>query len=320
MAMKIVTTLLTALLLTGCSDGGHEKRDGAWRYDDNKVQVAHPGTFKPLKGAFARDAQSGYYRGYAIDGSDGPTFEVIDDYYARDRQRVYFCDTYRKGQEYYTMKHNRVIALEGVDPASFKLLKERYARDNSRLYFEGVQVPVKDLNSFEILENNFQRDHVTGYYRRMPIAGSDGSTFTVINTFYTKDKASVFYSAYDADASTQPHRTVRVAGASPESFVTRGAGYAADANQVYHNGKFLTKDVANFEVLPSLYAKAGSVIYFDGEHVADADAATFAVLERREEDADARDARASYLRGVRVAVTQDKSAGKPMRTDEPRSK
>ena len=209
--MKIVTTLLAALLLTGCSDSGYEKRDGAWRYDDNKAQVAHPGTFKPLKGPFARDAQYGYYRGVAITDSDGATFEPIDDYYARDKQRVYFCDTYRKGQEYYTTKHNRMIVVEGVDAASFRLLKERYARDDSRLYFEGVHVPVKDLNSFEILENNFQCDRITGYYRRIPIAGSDGSSFTVINHLYTKDKASVFYSAYDADANSQPHRSIRVA-------------------------------------------------------------------------------------------------------------
>ena len=149
--MKIVTTLLIAFLMSACSDSGYEKRDGAWRYDDYPAQVADPATFKPLKGPFARDAQSGYYRGVAITDSNGPTFEVIDDYHARDKQRVYFCDTYRKGQEYFSAKHNRVIALEGVDAGSFRLLKERYARDDSRLYFEGIHVPVKDLNSFEIL-------------------------------------------------------------------------------------------------------------------------------------------------------------------------
>ncbi len=96
-----------------------------------------------------------------------------------------------------------------------------------------------------------------------------------------------------------PHRSVRVAGALPESFVAKGAGYAVDARQVYHKGKFLSKDVADFQMLPSLYARTRATIYYDGKPVAGADAATFAVLERREEQVDARDAHACYLRGPR---------------------
>ncbi len=135
------------------------------------------------------------------------------------------------------------------------------------MYYEGVRFAVKDINSFELLENNFQRDRVTGYFERVPIAGSDGATFSVIDMHYSRDKAGVYYSAEWRDHGDMPQRSMRVAGALPESFAAKGAGYAADAGQVYHKGKILGKDVANFQVLPALYAKTSTVIYFDGRPV-----------------------------------------------------
>jgi hypothetical protein len=119
-----------------------------------------------------------------------------------------------------------------------------------------------------------------------------------------KDKTRVFYSFYQPRGRESPYKTVRVAGAPPESFSVKGADYAADGKQIYHSGKFLTKDVATFQVLPYLYAKTGSVIYYDGKIVEGADVATFAVLENPEAHRDAQDSEASYKSGVRVTAGQ----------------
>ncbi len=310
--MKVVFTLLACLLpllLSGCGDSGYEKRSGVWHYDDQPIRRKLAEPFKPIKGAFARDAEVGYYRGSPIAESDGPTFEPLDDHYARDKLNAYFCDTYRKGQEVYTHKYSRVILLEGVAPGSFRVLKDRYARDDTKLFFEGGHVPVKDINTFEILSSDFQRDRVTGYYMRRPIPGSDGSTFAVVDDGYSKDKAGIYYSSHDRDDGAMRYKTLRIAGASPASFVAKGAGYAVDAQQAYHSGKVLTQDVASFKVLPSLYARTSAVIYFDGKPVVGADAATFAVLEQRDGRADAKDARVSYQRGERVVPDGSKPAG-----------
>ena len=311
--MKIVTTLLAgllSLLLFGCGDSGYEKRNGVWHYDGIALhRITQPDQFKPLLGPFAKGADAGYFRGASIMDSDGPSFEALDEHYARDKSRAYYCDTYRKGQEYYTTKHDRIVVLEGVEPASFRLLKERYARDAGKLFFEGVPVAVKDLNSFEILEHAFQRDRVTGYYVRTPIPGSDGSTFTVLDSNYSKDKSSVFYSSNDPDAGPAARMTIRVTGALPASFVAKEAGYAADANQVYHQGKVLTKNVAGFQVQQYGYARSSNAVYYEGKPIAGADAATFATIERRDEQADARDAQASYLEGKRVPAGQVKATG-----------
>ncbi len=101
MLSRRITTwavLCRVLLLAGCGDKNYEKRGGAWHYDGNPITVVRPDTFTPIQDAFARDATVGYFRGQAIEGSDGPTFERIDKYHARDKRHIYFCDTYRKGR------------------------------------------------------------------------------------------------------------------------------------------------------------------------------------------------------------------------------
>lgn len=295
----ILFFLLT--LLAGCGDNPYEKKEGQWRYDGRAIPVEQGSNFKPATGPFAKDARFGYYRGVPIEGSDGETMQILDDHYARDKARAYFCDTYREGQEYYTKKHNTVVIMQGVALESFKPLTRRYARDAMRLYFEGKHVPVKDLESFEILDQSYQRDRVSGYYKRKPIPGSDGSSFEVIGGGYSRDKSSIYFSHYRTQEDALRDKTIRVASASPTTFSIKGGGYGVDAKQVYFNGIALTKDVASFQMLDLLYAKTAAAVYYDGKPIAGVDAATFTVLERRDADADAKDVRRYYFRGEPVA-------------------
>lgn len=295
--------VLAIVPLYACSDGAYEKRDGQWLYDGNPVEVKVPSKFKPMGGkgdvasAFARDSKVAYYRGKAIDGSDGPSFEVLDAHYARDRSHAYFCDTFRRGQDYYLTRYNHVVSIADADLGSFRVLQQKYARDTTRLYFEGVHVPVRDLATFELLEYDFQRDKVSGYYMRRPIAGSDGSTFVVLDVGYTRDAANVYFTHYRTPDSDLLNTTVRVAGAQASSFVVKGGGYAVDARAVFHNGNRIAEDAAGFEVLDMSYARTRSEVFYDGVLVDGADAATFTTLGSESSGADAQDARRRYLRG-----------------------
>lgn len=297
------TALASGLLLVACSDASYEKRDGQWLYDGNPIEVQEPSRFKPLgsKGedaaAFARDSKVGYYRGSAIEGSDGASFAVLDAHYARDKAHAYFCDTYRKGQDYYLTRYNHVVTIDGVDLGTFRVWQARYARDTARLYYDGVPVPVRDLATFELLENDFQRDRVSGYYMRRPIPGSVGSSFVVLDAGYSRDTASVYFSHYRTPDPALLNSTVRVPGALTATFAVKGGGYAVDARRVYHNGSPIADDVAGFSVLDMTYAKTGAAVFFDGALVAGADAATFETLGSESSGADARDARRRYRRG-----------------------
>ena len=168
-----------------------------------------------------------------------------------------------------------------------------YEKRNGVWYYDGMALHrITQPDQFKPLLGPFAKGADAGYYR-------GGSL----------DKASVFYSSNDPDANPVPHNTIRLTGASPASFNVKDAGYAADANEVYYQGKVLTKNVVSFQVQQYGYARSGNVVYFEGKPITGADAATFATLERRDEQADARDAHASYLEGKRVPVASAKAAG-----------
>ncbi len=241
---KVRSALLAALVgvllpgLQGC-DAPYEKKNGMWQYDGQPITVNQPNAFKPLKGPFARSLEGGYYRGHLIDGSDSPSFEALDDHYARDKARVYFCDTYRKGQDYYTVKYNRIDVLGGADAASFRVIKSGYARDAKNLFYDGRRVSVKDLESFVPLEYPYAKDKLVGYYEHTPVAGSDGASFAVLSLQYAKDKAHVYYSFVERDEPHAPGlpRSVRMSGADPATFeVLPGGDGDADAKDAH--GRF----------------------------------------------------------------------------------
>ncbi|MBI3367349.1 MAG: DKNYY domain-containing protein [Burkholderiales bacterium] len=100
--------------LLGCGDassssrGGYSQQGGQWRFDKAVFTPEDPATFEPLSHGFARDARRGYYRGTLIEQSDGASLQVLGEHEARDRQAVYYADTYRKGQEYWLIRHVRV--------------------------------------------------------------------------------------------------------------------------------------------------------------------------------------------------------------------
>ena len=237
-----------------------------------------------------------YYRELPIEGADAKSFQVLNDNYAKDNNDVYFGDTYRKGQEYYLIKHSRLRVLKGADPATFRYLDYDYSRDKSSVFYEGVAFPVKDVDTFELIDRAYARDRVTAYYHRRPIPGSDGSSFAVIDGGYSKDAKRIFYSGVDPHGTD---RSIALKGARPESFKVLGGGYAADAAQVYYRGTLLTKDVASFRLLDNGYARSATQVYYDGEPVPGADAASFATLAKLTETADAQDRNGTFRHGKR---------------------
>ena len=242
-----------------------------------------------------------HYRELRIEDADAKTFQVINENYARDKGRVYYGDTYRKGQEYYMIKHSRLRVLDGADPATFRYLNYDYARDKAAVFYEGVAFPVKDVQTFELIDRAFARDRVTGYYQQRPIPGSDGTSFTRVDDRYSKDARHVFHSATEPRGTDPIRRSTLVKGALPGSFkILDIHGHAADAAQAYYRGELVTKDVASFKVLDLGYAKTATRVYYDGKPIPQADAASFAMLEPETDPADAKDRSSTYKRGKKV--------------------
>jgi hypothetical protein len=283
--MKLLRLLcggLVALLpmLAACDSGGsYQRKGGQWRFDEQPISVADPASFKPLGRHFAHDKWRGYYLGVQIDDSEGSSFQALSAHEARDARQVYWAETYRKGQEYWSVKHQRVRRVAGADAASYRSLGQGYGRDVGSAYHEGRAFAVRDPATFEVLDALFTRDARRAYFERSEIAGSDGASFALIDASegrHARDRSQVWYAAIEipaaADAGGRPAPVVRLLrGASPATVQVLGRGYARD----------------------------GARLWWRGQPVADADAASFAVNDDSTQDHDAQDARGRFAQGVR---------------------
>lgn len=275
-------SLLSLLFGCGGSDSPYRQENGQWYYKKVPIPTEKGETLVPIGKKFAKSHRAAYFEGSLIGSRevDLPTFEALSDQYAKDKRSVWFCDTYRKGQEYFAVKHYRALRIDGADAASFRMLNAYYARDTSRVYHDGVGFGVRDIATYERIGDMHARDRVSGYYLRAEIPGSDGSSFTFVDGHYSKDRAHVFWSDYDSGNGAHPPVEVSVAlpDADPTTFVMLEAQYAADARQVYYQGRVISGDRTSFRVLERDYALSDSQVFYRGEVLRGADAATFVVL------------------------------------------
>lgn len=279
---------LAASLLAACSEDPSlwKRVDGRWTYDGRAFEPADPATLKAIDGRFARDAVHGYYRGHVAPGSHGPSFEVLGEHEARDRQAVYWGDTYRKGQEYYTVRHVRIEVIDGADPARYQVLKYGYGRDGQHAYREGQRLRgVRDAASFEVLTPQHARDARRAYFEDIEIPESDGASFEIIDPqdpAWVRDRQRAWHVRFgQPEPGEPPRREVRLLeGATPGQLRPLGREYATD----------------------------GSRVWWRGVRLKEVDVASFTVIEERGGDdtgkADARDTRGLFERGRRMAAAK----------------
>ncbi|GAB2490959.1 hypothetical protein GCM10027082_47550 [Comamonas humi] len=189
-----------------------------------------------------------------MDGSDEATFEALSEHEARDRNTVFYCDTYRKSQEYWAYQHLRIAAIPGADAASYQALAHGYARDRHRAYDQGEPFAVRDAASFEPLSPRFARDARRGYFERAEIPGSDGASFALMHADdpgYVRDRAHAWHGHIEVNQPNKgPHPVLRpLRGSDLSTLRALGRGYAADARQVWYQGLPLAlADAASFAV------------------------------------------------------------------------
>lgn len=263
-----------------------QRGEGGWAYDGTPFETADAATLVPLDSRFARDSVQGYYRGTPIPGSHGPSLEVLGENEIRDRQAVYWADTYRKGQEYFLVRHNRVETIAGADPARYQVLKWGYGRDGSHAYHEGRRLKgVRDAASFEVLTPRLSRDARRAYFEDVEIPDSDGASFEIIDIYepeWVRDRQRAWHVRFGQPEPGQPHRreVQQLKQVKPAALRPLGRQYAGDGQHVWWRGRLLQ----------------------------DAQAATFAVIDTDAASSpaqgDARDARGLFERGRRLQTQQ----------------
>ena len=295
--------LLSLIFGCGGSDSPYRQKDGQWYFKNDLMPLQKGETLTPLSRTFAKSNRAAYYESSTIaDDIDVATFAALSDHWAKDKRSVWYCDTYRKGQEYYTAKHYRTPRIAGVDAPSFRMLDPNYARDTNRIYSDGRGFEVRDINSYERIGDVHAKDKISGYYMTAEIMGSDGSTFAFLDGHYSKDANHVFWSNFDSGkgAHAPVEVSVTLPGADPQTFVIIKDNYAGDTNQVYYAAKVISRARASFRVLENDYAVTDKAVFFRGDILKGADVASFVVLTEPVAGVTARDKNGQFNYEKRV--------------------
>lgn len=266
-----IAALIAALgLLAGCAlERGYESQGGVWVY---RVSTGN-GTWRtPLAGV------------------DGATFEVIDGYFARDAQRVYF--------------HDQVVV--GADPARLQVLSTTVARDAQAVYCKGQRLEGSDPGSFRFLAEGYAADRAQVYWQCQRVDGAQAASFHFDGQLW-RDRQRVY------------RLGERVEGINAATLQRHADGIWSQDGQVACVGLSCLKDgsgvdLASFTVIGGVFARdrAGFLVAERGiypRRMAVRDPASFEVLGRFW----ARDAQTLYWTGV--ALPQARREGFVIRND-----
>lgn len=267
-----------------------------------------------LTNGFVKKSDSIWFHDVALENVDPNTFEIIDDYFFKDKDRVHFYETYRVSQDYFTSKRKKILPLENADTHSFVSLGDGYAKDNSAAWYLDRAFKVDDLESLTVLNHHFVKDDKTVYVDRKPIAGSYGKSFELITDRYAKDSQNYYYcTPFDGKYEINPiscHYTLfvvidyqyskdnvsvyyegeKISQAESGTFELISSGYSKDKQHVYFRDKIVEKaDPSSFTTFTenensmgeTVYAKDKNGIYISEKHFAGADVATFKILNEK---------------------------------------
>ncbi len=92
-----------------------------------KTTEADPDTFEELIYDFGKDKSSVFYKGVPIVGPRPVSFRVLDEYYARDIERVYTFSA-------------RTVKTFAADNTTFQILGFGFARDRTRAFWRGKRM------------------------------------------------------------------------------------------------------------------------------------------------------------------------------------
>ncbi|MEO6313505.1 MAG: DKNYY domain-containing protein [Chitinophagaceae bacterium] len=268
-ALLLVSVLL---LLISCGTG-YEEKNGKISFNGKEITDPH---FIILNDAFAKDSQYAYYKEKSIENADISSFEAVDLFYAKDKNRVYYCDEFRDGKNYYLTKYQVIELVEHAIPASFRGIEAGYATDGRNGFYKNHLFAVKDIGTLKGIDEFFAKDTIQVYFNRKPVAGSDGQTFEIIDDRYAKDKQHIYYYGHKGETKDG----IDVLPADRTSFRVLAYPYSRDSTRIFfENVTVAGADAATFTLLEYGYAKDKTAVYLNSKKLADADPATFELFK-----------------------------------------
>jgi len=200
--VRIVGCLVFLLiLLTGCSEGKYEERDGTvyysyWTFSfgqrSEELPEVDAATFESVEDWLGRDAAHVYFKERLVSGADPATVKAKD--------YPLFCDA----NDYYY----KGAPLHITDIRSFEVIElddiRMWAKDSQTVYFDSLHVKDANPATFRILDFLEGKDDRHVFYREEILPDADPNTYEVLG-LYSKDKSHVWYCGNlveDADAAS----------------------------------------------------------------------------------------------------------------------
>ena len=220
--------LLNSFLFAGCQNS-YKEIDGAIYYnwsngatmksENNLVKEADVATFESIKNkgkaVLGKDKNHVYKEGEILEFADPKTFESINEWYWKDKDKVFFLSVYG----------NKCV-IENADPKTFEVLKNFWAADKNNVYYIDKTLLNTDIKTLEPIDKDWAKDNQSYYYQHLKVNGLDYKTAQILSPYYIKDAKQVFFEnklVKDADAKTF----------KADDF----SGFGHDAKNMFYNEK-----------------------------------------------------------------------------------
>ena len=206
-----------------------------------KLAGANPKTFEIVDDYFARDDKNVYILGYKVDGIDPKTFEALNYEMIKDKNGVYFLENISEENENSEIK-TRKLNLKGLDLRSFKKVDDSdyYFKDKNSIYYEDSgnlhKIESADLKTFKDLDYNFAKDKNNIYYKNKKLDGIDAASFEKIEFNFIKDKNRLY--KIDEDEEKNEIKLIPLnEKVNLENFEEIGGNYYKDDKNLYYFGE-----------------------------------------------------------------------------------
>jgi hypothetical protein len=186
-----------------------------------------------------------YFHGKQVASSDGNSFELINNHYAKDKNHIYYYG--------YPSDAKNDIYLIPCNRSTFKELEYPFSSDDKSVFYENLLISGSNPDGFVALGAGFSKDRQFVFFETKKISGADASSFELMeqdamNTqefYFARDNSSLYF------------REKKIPTADIPSFKILGLGYAVDRNHVYYRHSIVkTADPETFEVYTHGYGEA----------------------------------------------------------------
>jgi hypothetical protein len=250
-----------------------------WFFTSCKNNAKNTSGIKKLDYGFTIVAGSVQFYDEPVAGADAVTFTVLDEYYCKDHQAVYFHRSYRESKDYLITKKHYIHILEGADAGSFISLGYGYAKDKTRAWNKDQTWQLSDVASMKVLDYHFVKDKKNVYLDGHTIAGIESTSFQVLNEHYAKDSMHFYFIQLAANGG----RSLQVIPGDHTYFTILDYPYSKDNKHVFYLGKVLSgADAATFIIIGDSYAKDHQHVYYRASKVNGADPVSFTLFKENE--------------------------------------